>query len=52
MPGIAWKQNGFYRAADPTELVMPQIPEPISEIDTKTSACPGAGPPSASGDRC
>lgn len=25
MPGIAWKQNGFYRAADPTQIILPQI---------------------------
>lgn len=25
MPGIAWKQNGFYRAADPTEIILPEI---------------------------
>ena len=36
MPGIAWMQNGFYRAADPTQIILPQITSPIDELDTKT----------------
>ena len=35
MPGIAWKQNGFYNATD-SSLIIPDITVPLSPLDTKS----------------
>eukprot|EP01047_Picozoa_sp_COSAG01_P005331 COSAG01_NODE_181_length_22873_cov_12.951392_9_plen_364_part_00 len=35
MPGIAYKQDGFYRAND-TQIIMANITSPLSEWDTKS----------------